>query len=371
MPTPLGRIVRFAAFALCIVIALAPARAEAKPSLDYQTQEFISNLAHKPELMNLDYLQHYIGRPANERSQRAMPDKQYYWYGPEGGLKYELMQSEHQREQTAESQFVMHLPNSTVTLDDVQHLYGKTARRFYEYGSNVTMLYSYVPNTQLVFVFPRATFRVGEVKINYRGPLLPAPSTDDMGVARDQFKTRMGDLVENGRWSEAVPWLLTRLKENPYDAEAHYQLGRAYSKQGHLHEAIIQYKAGLALSSPVSGGAPVPGAPAAQGSASGQPSANDDLQQRCIAGLRELRVVAVPEDQQQKDLEKRKKFQVVQRGQRIRTQGTEKVRKKKEAAAPQATGTGSEQTQPQVQPTQPVQPESQSPRELQPRPLPP
>src|SRR5215468_5945081 len=135
MSAPMGRIVRFAAVAVCIVFALAWPRAESKPSLDYQTQEFISNLAHKPELMNLDYLQHFIGRPANERSQRAMPDKQYYWYGPAGGLMYELMQTEHQPEQMAESQFTMHLPNSTVTLDDVQHLYGKTARRFYEYGS--------------------------------------------------------------------------------------------------------------------------------------------------------------------------------------------------------------------------------------------
>jgi hypothetical protein len=165
----------------------------------------------------------------------------------------------------------------------------------------------------------------------------------------------MGDLVENGRWSEAVPWLLTRLKENPYDAEAHYQLGRAYSKQGHIHEAIIQYKAGLALSSPVSAGAPVPGTSATQGSASGQPSANDDLQQRCIAGLRELRVVAVSDDQQEKDLEKRKKFKVIQRGQRIRTQGTEKVRKKKETASPPATGNAPAQSQTQPQPAPDLQ----------------
>jgi len=317
--------------------------------------------------MNLDYLQHFIGRPANERSQRAMPDKQYYWYGPAGGLKYELMQTEHQREQMAESQFTMHLPNSTVTLDDVQHLYGKTARRFYEYGSNVTMLYSYVPNTQLVFVFPRATFRVGQVKVNYRGPALPAPSTEDMGLARDQFKARMDNLVEQGRWGEAVPWLLTRLKENPYDAEAHYQLGRAYMKQGHLHEAIVQYKAGLALSSPASVGAPVPGASATQASAaSEQEAANDDLQKRCIAGLRELRVVAVPEDQQEKDREKRKKLKVVQRGQRIRAQGNEKVRKAKETAGPQAAGAGLEQTQAQAQPQQ-MQPQSQSPQDLQPQ----
>lgn len=305
--------------------------ASGKPSLDFQTQEFISALAHRPELMNLEYLQHFIGRPVNERSQRAMPDKQYHWYGPEGALRYELTQTEHPREQMTESRMTMHLPNSTVTLEDVERLYGKTAQRFYEYGAHATLLYSFVPNTQLVFVVPRTTFRVGQVKVNYRGPTLPPPSTADIAQGRDQFKARMLEMVDQGNWGQAVPWLLTRLKENPYDGDAHYQLGRAYARQGHLHEAIVQYKAALALASPVSGGNSAGGvSSSAINGSQEQSSAGGDLRKKCIAGLRELKVVVQPEEQYEKDRAYRKKLRIFQKGQRIRARGKEKVRKQKE-----------------------------------------
>lgn len=318
---------RLAALAVLIVLVFASPEAIGQPSLDYQAQEFISALAHKPELMNLDYLQHFIGRPVNERSQRAMPSKQYFWYGPEGALRYELMQTEHAREQMMESRLIMYLPDSTVTVEDVERLYGKTAQRFYEYGAHATLLYSYVPNTQLVFVVPRTTFRVGQVKVNYRGPLLPQPSTADMGAARDQFKARMDEMVDRGQWDQAIPWLLSRLKENPHDAEAHYQLGRAYCKEGHLHDAIIQYKAALALAQPVSAGGTTGDAAEAQE----QSNSGDGLRKKCVAGLRELRVIAVPEEQQEKDREYRNKFKIIQKGQRIKARGKEKVREQKDS----------------------------------------
>lgn len=301
--------------ALCLSLVPGEAR---KSTLDYKTQEFISLLAHKPELMNLDYLENFIGRPDNERAQRALPEKQYYWTAPDGRRRYQLWQTEQSPGQVVESRMIMHWPDSTVSIDDVQSLYGKTARRFFDYGGHATVLYSHVPNTQLVFVCPRQSFRVDQVKINYRGPALPAPSAQDMKKAGEAFNERIRELGEQGRWNEVFPLLLTHLKTHPNNPQARYQLARAYAALGRVHDAIFHYRSALAL---------LPPAP------EGAPSAREDkdvaeLRQNCIDGLRRLHAYSgSPQQEDKKDERCSKRFKIVQKGQRIRTGGTEKLTK--------------------------------------------
>lgn len=327
---------------LVLFFAVGSSPAKEAPSLDSQTWELINNLAHKPELMNLDYLQHFIGRPQNERSQQALAQKQYFWYDPDGGVRRQLYQTEHPIGKVVESRLIMELPDSKLTIGDIERLYGKTARRFYEYGAHATLLYSLVPNTQLVFVVPRTTFRVGQVKINYRGPALPEPAAADMTLARARLSSQMEEMIGKEQWDQVVPHLLRRLKDNPRDGEAHYQLGRAYARQGHIHEAIVQYKSALAMTAPTSATALGDAAAVASGSGSAAPASvsGEELRNKCLEGLRELRVLPVPEEQQERDLERRKKFKIVQKGQRIRAQGKEKVPEPRKETAQEEPGNG-------------------------------
>jgi tetratricopeptide (TPR) repeat protein len=331
-------------------LSLNPCEAR-KPTLDYRTQEFIALLAHNPQLMNLEYLENFIGRPDNERAQRALPEKQYYWSGPDGRVRYQLWQTEQAPGQVVESRMIMHWLDSTVGIDDVQSLYGKTARRFFDYGGHATVLYSYVPNTQLAFVCPRQSFRVDQVKINYRGPALLAPSAEDMKKASEAFNERIRQMGEQGRWNEVFPLLLTRLKTHPNDPQARYELARACAAQGRIHDAVLQYRSALALLPPAPEGA----------SPAGEDKDVGELRQNCIEGLRRLHASSgSPEQEEKKDVRHGKRFKIVQKGQRIRTGGAEKLPKSTgPAASPQgAQGTASAPTPATSAPSQPSAPAS-------------
>ena len=320
-----------------VCLSLTGALAGQQPSLDLETQDLLTRLSHQPELMNLDYLQFFIGRPENERSQRGSATRNYYWYNTRRQLKYDLGQQGKELGQVEESIFTVHFPDSTISFDDVRRLYGEGTRQFYEYHGQPAMLYSFVPDTTLVFISPQSTFRVNQAKVVYRGGPLAMPAAADLKTAEDHMLARVKDFAGHERWDEMVPVLLERLKQNPQDGEAHYQLGRAYAKTGHIHEAILQYKAALSTVPPQ---AQEPAKPASLSSEppalqslsnpasgdAGQADSQESLRKRCLDGLRELRVLPAQPTTKSQQIERRKKFKIVHKGQRIRVSGTETIK---------------------------------------------
>ena len=56
--------------------------------------ELVDRICHQPELMNLDYLDHLIGRPENEFNHRYGQTHDYYWYHRNHTALYELKQTQ-------------------------------------------------------------------------------------------------------------------------------------------------------------------------------------------------------------------------------------------------------------------------------------
>ena len=300
-------------------IFLMPCLAKKAPPLDAETQEFISKLAHQPELMNINYLQYFVGRPENERSQRALTTKHYIWYLPSRQVRCELTQVEQAPGQVIESAFVIPFYDSTLTFDDLKKIYGATARHFYDYDGQAARLYSFVPNTAVTFTSPQNSFRIQKAKITYRGPALPTPGIQDVSGGHDHLMKRVYELGAQEQWDQIMPPLIVHLKEHPEDGDAHYWLGRAYAKQGQLYEAISEYKAALATVAPDAATSPN------NGNATVQGAAVSDLKQRCLLGLQELRAIPAASAETQ---QLGKSYEMVQKGQRIRVAKAKKVKAK-------------------------------------------
>lgn len=313
----------FVLFAIGLLCACLPGWAKAPPPLDLETQEIIAQLANHPELMNLNYLQYFIGRPENERGQRALSTKHYIWYLPSRQVRCELRQVEQASGQVVESAFIMPLYDSQLTFKDLEKLYGDKAKHFFDFNGQTNRLYSFTPNSQVAFTCPRNSFHIEQATISYRGPVLPKPSQQELFVGYEHLVKRVQDLIAQESWDEAVIPLMVLIQEHPEDGDSHYWLGRVFTHQGKLHEGIREYETALSISQLAPRSSGYLGAP---GQLSG-----DDLKARCISALQELRVLPLSHNSNAQSPGPVGQAQVVQKGQRIRVV-PEKGRKAKKKA---------------------------------------
>ncbi len=256
---------------LCF-IPLAPLALSKKPqppAMPSNTEGLLRQLANQPWLMTPDYLSMQFGHPENTGGGF---DRTYYWYNQHHKPVCELHQNMEPGNQILDNTFIMHLEDSGLAADDIEKTFGQPAKHFYDFQSNPTQQYSFAPNTVLLFTSPRNSFQVSEARIIYKGP---PPAPENQPAVHGQEDGRMIQAqaaISAKNWEGAVPVLQSVLKEHPDNARAHCLLGKCYRQQGSLNDAIIQYKAALALS-------------------------GEDQQTRsqCVAGLEELRVIPHPE----------------------------------------------------------------------------
>jgi len=237
---------------------------------DQQTLLLVVTLSHQPELMNLDYLEYYLGRPENEKAMASHGMRNYYWYEPgKRRLKYQLRQSQLIPGQMVESRFDAFTPDSKVDLEDIDDAFQDipSKKRFNEKGVP-TQVFQFVPNTTVEFTQPHNAFAVQQIVIRYDGPPLKQPDQQAMGNASDFRKAKLDDYVKKGNWNEALPLLQQHLKEHPEDVISQIDLADAYKYTGHLNEAIGQYQIAL-----------------------GNSGAVQELSDRCYKGLQDTKVL--------------------------------------------------------------------------------
>jgi hypothetical protein len=299
---------RFVVLLVCLLLSASMAfgfgNKAGKPApIAIETEALLRTLSQKPQLMNLAYLQYYIGRPANERTQRGNPTKQYHWYTPDRSkLLYEMYQQEAGHGQVVDSTFVAHLDEYAPSLEQVNKVFGEPTHRFFDVNSDLNELYTISPTTSLSFVSPRNLFRVSQAKVAYRGPVLGEPSMEDMKMAQDGLMNKAflsADKEEEA--AKAIPLLQMYVNEHPQEAEGHLNLAKAYANGGHVHHAANEYRLVQTM-----------------------PNLTDEQRNRAVSGLKDLHHVPVSEDEQQQY----KNLAVKRHGQRLKATGFDKKRKK-------------------------------------------
>lgn len=264
--------------------------------------ELVENIAHYPEMMNLNYLRYAIGRPANETQNQHSANTQYFWYNHKGQLQFELRQELGENGRITDSTFVAYLTEPDIDLEDIQSKYGEATRRYFDQRSYPTSEYSFVPNTVLTFSQPQDHFQVSHAVIAFHGFALPPVSGIQLYDVMQKRRLEALDHHKNERWLQAIPALRAHLLDSPYDVEAHVALADAYKKQSLLNEASAEYQRALKLAPP------------------------DKLRDRCLVALRELRLLPNPDEEPEIH-----KLDLVNHGQRLVQGGNQKQKSEKES----------------------------------------
>jgi hypothetical protein len=270
-------------------------------SFQDEHRTLIQQVAYHPELMSLDYLYFYIGRPDNEKTQLSR-NKHYIWY--EGGRepRYELEQQEIAPGKVIESKMTFHLPAETkLTFDQLDAIFGPMSRRFFDYSGHPAKLFSFAPNTYLAFSSHPNSLRLSKARIIYRGGVLPPPGDKEMQLGKTLMQAKAlaampKDDDKGPVTDEAVHLLRANALSRPQDPDAHYKLARALIRRCDLHHGIAEYKIALSLS-----------------------GTSPEVREKTLIALRDLRVLNdIDPDAQRRNLE------IVQHGQRIKVRGHEK-----------------------------------------------
>jgi len=258
------------------VLAKKPNQVAKDRPLNADIMTLADRLARNPELMSLSYLKNALGNPS--KSSGSYDGATYSWNprlsGPADAAACVLSLRTNANRQTIGSVMNIELPDSDVTLDQVEQREHTTGKKFYDNNCFPALRFSFQPNTSLTYTQKQNTFQVHHIEVAYSGPPLPQPSPQQLLDISNDRRMKALAALSNGQTLQSAPLLEQHLAENPHDAEAHYALGIAYQNSSHINEAIAQYKLGL-----VNAG-------------------NDaDISNKCIQRLQALQVIPDPNQQ--------------------------------------------------------------------------
>lgn len=239
--------------------------------LDPTTAYLLWQLTNKPELMNIEYLSYYLGPPDTSTNQIGVRSGAYYWYDHMRQPKCELYQEHDAPGDIIESQMMFHLPQSEdFNFKALKDPLGLPVRSFYDHDGHPTQMFQFVPNTTLSLASPANTYSIRKATVTYMGPPLGKPSPEDMQIAHDTYVAKSRIAANSGKvnWQNSLLVARDRVRMHPTDAEAHIALAESLKKTGNIHDAIGEYKTALSLN-----------------------KYNQNIQQECIQGLKDLRVL--------------------------------------------------------------------------------
>ncbi len=220
----------------------------AKVIIDPTTLNLINTLSLHPELMHLDYLQYYIGRPENEAVHRVSLHKRFYWYDNNSAnhtLIYEMEQILQAPFQVTKSTFTAYIIDSNVSLKQAKNLLGGDYQEFYDDKGVPCTAYSTAPNTSLIFKQPSNAFRITKVSVDYQGPPLPGPGLNFIGFAQDYRFNKLLKNLDNGNPQELITMLKAHLQEFPSDPKAHLELAKVYQRTFDINDAIKEFQTSI------------------------------------------------------------------------------------------------------------------------------
>jgi hypothetical protein len=265
--------------AVLLAFSLLMPAANAANGLDDDTLALITKLSTNPQLLDETYLSTVLGKPTSVAGQPGAPSNKYWYKQGCKGPKYELTNYDEADGKHTKT-FLINDASRELDFEDVEQLFGKNPLRRFDQQARPMAIYSFTPNTSLIFTKPQNTFRVEKISVNYSGPPLPPPSVFDVQAASDVRKQQILDMHQKGQHWQSLPSLVQHVKENPGDAEMHYHLARAYKQSCFINQAVAEYSNALYLCQPGT-------------------QENQELAQRCMDGLAELKMHPLSPEQLQ------------------------------------------------------------------------
>lgn len=237
--------------------------------VDPTTAMLLWRTSHKPELMNVDYLKHFLGNPEPQTSQIGPNSHSYIWYDQMRQKKCELYQEFAGPGQMVGAAMIMHLPQGGFSFADLDKKLGPPLRSFYDHDAHPSRMYSYAPGTTISMASPSNSFCVSKATVTYQGSPLPPIAFEDMLSAHDHFRAKTQTLTSgNVNWQNELVKARERVAMFPAEAESHVALAQALKGTGNLHDAITEYKTAMGLN-----------------------KFNPALRQQCVEALKGLKVL--------------------------------------------------------------------------------
>jgi len=235
----------------------------------------LGQLAEKPQLMNVSYLQCYLGPSDGQLNStyvppqhKSVPASTTYWRTIGGyHVAYKLTNSTiGQNDQVVE--FNSKVPENThIRLKDVDKVLNVSAKpSFDEQGAPISE-YDSRPDTRVLVYERPGLADIIKIRIYYSGSPLPPPSAQDMQQAIKYRRDTAFAFKKQGNYDQAIPMLRAHLQSNPADAEAHLKLAECYKAKCQVNDSIAEYRTALDKSGD-----------------------DNDLHKSCLKGLESLKV---------------------------------------------------------------------------------
>ena len=263
--------------------AQSKAALKAKQDRLHADLTLIGHLAASPQLMNIDYLECYLGPKdssiitASAQLQRAsVPARTTLWHDSAGRYAAYKLENSMQSPSDCAVEFSALVPDKVrARLKDVDKILEVSGEHSFDEKGLPMQVYDTRPDTKVMVYQAPGLEDINKIRVQYAGNLLGPPSAADMQTAMQYRKDTAATQQKLGNQNQASALLQAHLQSNPSDAEAHLMLADSYKAQCHINQAISEYRIALDRSGD-----------------------DDDLRKRCIAGLHSLKIDVPPQSLQ-------------------------------------------------------------------------
>jgi tetratricopeptide (TPR) repeat protein len=267
-----------AVFALFLPAVQGKNQAPGAKAIQDRTQAdmtLIGHLAESPQLMNIDYLECYLGPKDSllktglaQRHRTSAPAINTLWRDASGRhVAYQLVTSMQSRSDYM-AEFNALIPESMHRrLKEMNKILNLSAKPSYDEQGKPIDIYESRPDTKVLIYQAPGLADLNKIRVIYAGNMLPPPSAADMQQAMQYRRDSAIAHQKVGNHEQAATLLKEHLRSNPDDAEAHLKLAESYKAQCRVNEAISEYRTALNSS-----------------------GSDNDLRKRCIEGLHSLKI---------------------------------------------------------------------------------
>ena len=246
-----------------------------QPKITIRTTDLLGRLALRPELLNADYLEYYLG-PITQSIKQPSALSQYtkavaaktIWQPQTEVNILDKLETSQQSQSNYIAEFMTNIPQTAhLEVQDIDTALRVDSKKSFDENGQPIDIYTTRPDTH-VLIYPMPGLRdISKIRIKYAGYNPGLPTQADMQEASDYRRSLAFAHYDLGNYRQAISLLNEHLKANPNDTEAHLKLAEAYKANSSLNESINEYRIALA-----------------------QSGDDTDLRSRCLAGLHSLKI---------------------------------------------------------------------------------
>lgn len=251
-------------------LAAGNSAVEIEKGLRQASLDVLATVARDPGSLNMPYLRQRLGPAANERHQANLTRRTYYWYDQNRHLRYELLEQPQAPGFVSDAMLIVHFPGDGLEFAQVEKLYGKQGKPFFDNCGHPGMAYTLVPGCRLTFIgAPQAAYAAHSAAVIYKGPpilasqalyapVLAPPATplpshlppvpaQTVPVAPVAAGLGLPPHASNPQPEPSLAVLQEAVRLRPLDYQAHLALAAAFKALHQDDLAAQEYKLGVSL----------------------------------------------------------------------------------------------------------------------------